>query len=170
MPTTNQEARLGDSVRLQLANREVRGVIVEDRGKIGFAGRQLFRVHVPMEPLEPLSLLLPADELEVIDASSIPAHLERDAIINYLKNGGLLLILLHPGSRVWLCFDTLENVTHTFIPERGLIGGETVPWMTLFENNKIFEPKTEAVAKFIESFGLTPSQTNQVIAEVGIAS
>ena len=38
--------RIGDKVRLSFGNRIVTGAVVEDRGRIGVGGRQLFRIIV----------------------------------------------------------------------------------------------------------------------------
>ena len=54
--------RIGDKVRLNFGNRTVTGTVVEDRGRIGVGGRQLFRVVVKTED-EERDLELPAEKL-----------------------------------------------------------------------------------------------------------
>ena len=54
--------RIGDKVRLNFGNRTVTGTVVEDRGRIGVGGRQLFRIVVKMGDGE-RALELPAEKL-----------------------------------------------------------------------------------------------------------
>jgi hypothetical protein len=54
--------RIGDKVRLRFGNRTVTGTVVEDRGRIGVGGRQLFRIVVKTGD-EERALELPAEEL-----------------------------------------------------------------------------------------------------------
>src|SRR6266852_2015074 len=113
---------------------------------------------------------MPVDELEPeMPSNSADRRLDQSAIINYLKQGGLVSILQSNTSggknqpRVWLCRDTLGNVTHTFIPERGLIGGETVPFAALLAIERIFEPNVAEVITFLHSFGLNRFEAEDVI-------
>jgi hypothetical protein len=151
-------------------------VIVEDHGPIGIGGRRLFRIEVFADPDEPIPFLVPADELEPEDNLDQQRKLlEKSRIIDYLKQGGLVAILQSNSSggrsqpRVWLCLDNLGNVTHTFAAERGLIGGATVPFWTLYENNKIFSAKQEEVIAFLGAFGLNRAEAEDIIQTVGIA-
>ena len=87
-------------------------------------------------------------------------------------NGGLISILrsnLSVGKnqpRVWLCLDQLGNVTHTFVPERGILGGQLVPnWAV--RDDKIFTAKRDSVVSLLESFGLSQQDAEKVISEVG---
>ena len=149
--------QVGDRVRVPLGQRHSVGVIVEDHGAIGVDRRRLLRVQEPMEPFEPLVLVVPEEELEpVADNGQAPTALYKAKIIDYLANGGLISILrsnLLGGKsqpRVWLCLDNLGNVTHTFLAERGLIGGETVPFGAAHED-KVFTPKQITGASPISS-------------------
>lgn len=54
--------RIGDKVRLSFGNRIVEGIVVEDRGRIGVGGRQLFRIAVKIGDGE-RALELPAEKL-----------------------------------------------------------------------------------------------------------
>lgn len=54
--------RIGDKVRLSFGNRIVTGTVVEDRGRIGVGGRQLFRIIVKTGDGE-RALELPAEKL-----------------------------------------------------------------------------------------------------------
>ena len=54
--------RIGDRVRLRFGNRTLTGTVVEDRGRIGVGGRQLFRIVVKMGDGE-RALELPAEKL-----------------------------------------------------------------------------------------------------------
>jgi hypothetical protein len=148
-------------------------VIVEDRGAIGPQGRHLFQVDIPMDPFEPMRVELPEDEIEVIPAGTEAARpIDKHRIIDYLVNGGLISILrsnLSGGKnqpRVWLCLDQLGNVTHTFIPERGVNGGQVVPFSAVHDD-KVFVPKRDSVLSFVESFGLSRQEAERVVSELG---
>ncbi len=164
---------VGARVRVPLGGRKVIGMIAEDRGSIGVQGRRLFRVLIPVEPDESISFEVPEDELELISsAPELERELDPDAVVNYLKGGGLTSILrsnLSGGKnqpRVWLCLDHFGHMTHTFVPERGLLGGETIPFMAV-EGKRIFQPKREEVLAFLHSFGLDRPKAEEVIAAVG---
>ncbi len=177
MSTTQGEStfRVGDRVAIRLGRRTLTGVIVEDRGGIGVRGRRLFRVDIPMDPFEPMEVELPEDEMEpVAEGAEATGSIDRDRIAEYLVNGGLISILrsnLLGGKnqpRVWLSLDNLGNVTHTLAPERGIIGGQMVPFGAVHDD-KVFTPRRDAVLSFIEGFGLTQRQAEQIVAEVGAA-
>ncbi len=177
MSTTRNSSsfHVGDRVKIDFGQQKLTGVIVEDRGPIGVRGRRLFRVEIPMEPDEPLMVELPENEMEVAPLSDAAGKsLTAEKIIEYLTNGGLISMLRSNISggrsqpRVWLCLDNLGNVTHTFVPERGLVGGQLVPFWAL-QDDKIFEPGRKSVVAFVESFGLSHQQAEQVVSQVGIA-
>jgi hypothetical protein len=165
--------RVGDRVRVDFGRRKLTGVIVEDRGAIGAQGRHLFQVTIPMEPFEPMIVELPEDEMEAVAAEGEGAvSLDKQKIIDYLISGGLISILrsnLVGGRnqpRAWLCLDQLGNATHTFIPERGVIGGQLVPFSAVHDD-KIFTPKRDSVLSFVESFGLNRQEAEKVLSAVG---
>ena len=56
---------IGDKVRLSFGNRIVTGTVVEDRGRIGVGGRQLFRIVVKTGD-EERALELPAEKLRFL--------------------------------------------------------------------------------------------------------
>jgi hypothetical protein len=150
-------------------------VIVEDRGPIGAHGRHLFQVDFPMDPLEPMSVELPQDEIEAIPPGTEETQpIDKQKIMDYLVHGGLISILrsnLSGGKnqpRVWLCLDQLGNVTHTFVPERGVIGGQLVPFWAV-QDGKVFTPKRDDVLSFVESFDLNRQEAGKVVSEVGTA-
>jgi hypothetical protein len=100
------------------------------------------------------------------------AQPQRDAVIDFLKKGGLLEILranLGGGPsqpRVWLTFDSHGKLTHTLDASRGSIGGAVVPFFAL-HGNKVFTPKTEEVVSFLGSFGLSRNDAREVLNFVG---
>jgi hypothetical protein len=166
---------VGDRVRVDLGRRKLTGVIVEDRGAIGAQGRHLFQVDIPMDPFEPMSMELPEDEIEAIPpGTEVTRPIDKQRVTEYLVNGGLISILrsnLSGGKnqpRVWLCLDQLRNVTHTFVPERGVIGGQLVPFLAV-HHDKIFTPKRDSVLSFVESFGLNRQEAEKVVSEVDTA-
>jgi hypothetical protein len=166
--------RVGDRINVRFGPRKLTGVIVEDRGAIGAQGRHLFQVNIPMEPFEPMMLELPEDELEAADRTDGAVPIDKDKITDYLTNGGLVSILrsnLSGGryqTRAWLCLDNLGNVTHTFVPERGMIGGELVPWGAVHDD-KIFRPTRDSVLSLIQSFGLTRDEAEKIVSKIGTA-
>lgn len=166
---------VGDRVRIDFGRRKLTGVIVEDRGAIGVHGRRLFQVDIPMDPFEPMSVELPEDEMEVIPpGTEVARSLDKQKVADYLAKGGLISILRSnlAGGRnqptAWLCHDQLGNVTHTFVPERGVIGGQLVPVAAVY-NSRVFSPKRDCVLSFVESFGLNRQEAEAVISEVGTA-
>lgn len=174
MSTTHKYSpfRVGDRVRIDLGPHKLTGVIVEDRGAIGIQGRHLFRVDVPMDPFEPMTVELPEDEIEAARTEEGTAPITKEKIMDYLKNGGLISILRSNISggknqpRAWLCLDNLGNVTHTFTPERGILGGQLVPFGAV-SDEKIFAPKRDCVVSFVETFDLSYDEADTVVSEVG---
>ncbi len=167
--------QVGDQVRFDFGRRKVTGVIVEDRGPIGVGGRRLFGIEIPLDPDEPMKLELPEEEIEaIVPGSEAPPSIEKKKAIAYLSNGGLYSMLLENMAggrnqpRAWLCLDTLGNITHTYYPERGVIGGQVIPSGAMREG-RVFAPKRDVVATFLESFGLTHQEAERVISEVGTA-
>ena len=166
---------VGDRVRVDFGRRKLTGVIVDDRGAIGAQGRHLFQVDIPMDPFEPMSVEVPEDEIEAIPpGTEVTGPIDRQRIVDYLVNGGLISILrsnLSGGKnqpRAWLCLDQLGNVTHTFVPDRGVMGGQLVP-IGAVHDDKVFAPKRDSVLSFVESFGLNHKEAEKVIAGVGTA-
>jgi hypothetical protein len=172
----NSRFRVGDRVWLHFGRGKTIGVIVEDRGAVGAHGRRLFQVQVPMDPFEPWLVQLSEDEMEGVAASpTADIPLNKSEIMEYLKYGGLISILRANISggrsqpRAWLCLDNLGNITHTFVPDRGMTGGEIVPFFAV-QDDHVFEPKRAAVRTFIESFGLSRKEAEEVLNEVGTAN
>jgi hypothetical protein len=171
----NSSFHVGDRVRFDLGRRKLTGVVVEDRGAIGVGGRRLFQVEVPTDPFEPMMMEMPEDELELVPPGSEKVTpLDKGKVIEYLVNGGLISILhsnIAGGKnqpRVWLRPDNLGNITYTFVPERGVIGGQVVPDRAV-RAFKVFTPRRDAVVSFVESFGLNHREAERVVAEVGTA-
>ena len=163
---------VGDQVQIDFGRRKLTGTIVEDRGAIGVRGRHLFSVSVPIDPFDPMLVEVPDDEIEALQpgaaATSPPL---KNQIIEYLASGGLISILrsnISGGpnpSRVWLRPDSLGNVTHTFIPERGIVGGDSAPASTI-HNGRIRPEKRDAVLSFLQSFGLDREEAKKVLSAI----
>lgn len=60
----SRDLRIGDHVSFVYGLKRIAGSIVEDRGKVGMGGRQLFLVEVPLQFGDPMRFELPADELQ----------------------------------------------------------------------------------------------------------
>jgi hypothetical protein len=128
-----------------------------------------------MDPFEPMVVELPEDEIEAIAVGTEETlRIDKAKVIEYLVNGGLIAILRSSISgsrnqpRVWLCLDNLGNVTHTFIPERGVLGGQTVPLWAV-QDDKILTAKRDSVVSLVESFGSSHQEAERVVSEVGTA-
>lgn len=174
-PKKKVSFRVGDRVRIDFGRRKLTGVVVEDRGPLGVHGRRLYQVDLPMDPDEPMTVELPEDEMELIPPGTDDKQpLDKQKVTDYLIYGGLVSILqsnLSGGKnqpRAWLCRDQLGNVTHTFIPERGIVGGQLVPFFALHED-KVFAPKLDSVLSFLQGFGLNRQEAEKVVSEVGTA-
>ncbi len=166
--------KVGDRVRFNFPRYKVWGTITEDHGAIGVNGRRLYTVSKPSDPFEPDLYALPEDELE--PDTTPPASLEKAEIIEFLKEGGGLLWILmtNPSEgrkdpQVWLARDQLGGVTFTFERNRGMIGGETVPFSAFWGSDAIYAPKKDEVAEFLLSFGLTHEEAEDVIRAVGVS-
>ena len=165
-----QQFEIGDRVCFTMGTSTICGQILNDRGPIGFNGTRIYQVLIPNDPYEDEIIEMPADSLS--RASDDEFEITTDAKIEYFVDGGLLRILKQNQSggkkqpRVWLALDTADNVIHTFIENRGIIGGETIPPQVLHEN-KIFTPKIPIVTEFLQSFGLSLTQAKKIIKKVG---
>lgn len=61
--------RVGDRVRIRFGEYPVDGVVVEDRGPLGFGGRRLYRIEFNHEvPPDPVYTELPAEEIELVES------------------------------------------------------------------------------------------------------
>src|SRR4051794_21613724 len=101
--------RVGDWVSFPYGLRQVWAQVVEDRGSLGVNRRRLYRVRVDQDPGEPIESEVPEDELT-------PARLAKEAVVDYLTQGGLLSLLrsnLGGGPdppRAWLTLDSRGRV------------------------------------------------------------
>jgi hypothetical protein len=167
--------RVGDRVRCaHFKYPYLRGTIVEVRGLPTYDGRCRYVVGIDSDPFEPDLRTVTEDELEP-DVTP-PAPLEKPEILRFLKNSGLIrLLMTNPSaegpkdSRVWLCRDQLGNVTHTFSAERGQVGGATVPFAAFWGSDGIQAHKRDEVASYLRTFGLTPEEAEDVIRAVGVS-
>lgn len=169
---TTGNFRVGDRVAFELGRHSLTGIVVEDRGHIGASGRRLLRVRLDTATDEPQVIELPEDGLH---NAPTDRPLDDSDISDYLAHGGLISILrsnLSGGAnqpKAWLCRDSLGNVTHTFLQERGMVGGESVPFFALHGGDKIFKPKILEVREFLQSFQLSSADVERIIAAVGTA-
>ncbi len=166
--------RVGDRVQFQMWGKTTWGTVTEDRGNLGVNGRRLYYVSVAMDPDDPELRLLGEDELEPDSISRVP--LERSEIIDFLKRHGLFSILLSNNEfpleypLVWLCRGNHGEITYTFAPRRGLIGGQFIPDSALVRpGRRIDARKKDEVAAYLLGFGLTPEEAEDVIGTLGVA-
>jgi hypothetical protein len=124
-----------------------------------------------MDPYDPEPCTRQEDELEPDTISRVP--LEKSEIIDFLKNEGLLLILVsnslikREDLLVWLSRGPTGKITYTSSPSRGLIGGAMVPYGAYELDGRIDAAMKDEVATFLLSFGLTPEEAEDVIRAVG---
>lgn len=160
--------KLGDWVTYPFGIENHFAQVIEERGPIGVKGRHLYRIRFDLEETEPNCFELSEHDLQ---KASPP---DKETIVKFLKEGGLVDILrcnLGGGPerpRVWLTYKPRGGITHTLIPQRGVIGGAVVPFFALHEY-KVFVGKQDQVAEFLESFGLTRAEAQDVIASIGTA-
>jgi hypothetical protein len=160
--------KVGDWVSFLYGTKNLIAQVMEERGPLGMNRRHLYRIRVPRDNGEPDAFEMPEDELE---AASPP---NKEAIIRYLKEGGLVAILranLGGGRRqpkAWLTYTPRGAVSHTFSPECGVVGGVTVPFFALHEE-KVFVGKENEVIGFLASLGLNRAEAEEVVAAVGTA-
>lgn len=167
--------QVGDRVQFGFGRRTLRGTIIEDHGPIGVQGRHLFQVNVPMDPFEPMAVELAEDDLVAIPPGDEPADsIDHATIVEFLAQGGLISILRSNMSggtrqpRVWLCRDSLDNMTYTFDEARGLVGGQPIPQGAL-RNAKVSASRRDGVVAFVEGFGLTHDEAVTVVNRAGTA-
>ena len=165
--------RVGDRVQFEFGGRRVWGTITEDIGIVGFDGPRWYSISMPMDPYEPESWTMEETDLEPDRISRVP--LEKSEVIEFLKNHGLLGILIwNPSTEreepvVWLGRGSVGEITHTFSPSRGMIGGKLIPYLAHWEGNRIDARKKDEVAEFLLSFGLTHEEAEDVIRAVGVS-
>jgi len=95
---------------------------------------------------------------------------DNGTIVEYLIGGGLIEILKnHAGAKqVWIRENEDESLTYTFVEPDSGVGGQAVPW-SLTESDKVFTPKQDDVKTFLQAFGLSRSESEDVINTVGTA-
>lgn len=164
--TASARFKVGDWVSFQYGVRRATAQIIEDRGPLGINGERIYRIRLDRDSTEP-------DEFELREALLEPASLpDKSAVLKYLKEGGLVAILranLTGGKdqpKVWLDYTPRGEVRHTFTARRGVLGGATVPFFALHEEN-VFTGKKDEVLGFLTSFGLTRHDAEDVLAAVG---
>lgn len=159
---------VGDWVAFRFGTSDLFAQVAEERGPLGINRRQLYRIQVDRDGDEPDSFELPEDELR---AAAPP---DKTAIVSYLASGGLVKILqsnLNGGReqpKVWLTFSPRGEVSHTFVPERGIVGGAPVPFFALHEG-KVFKGKESDVAHFLGGFQLNRDEVDSILKRVGMA-
>jgi hypothetical protein len=154
--------RLGDWVTFRYGVRPVFAQIIEDRGPLGADRRRLYRIRVDWDLDESTEFEMPEDEME----KAVP---DKAAILRYLKQGGLVEILqtnpqggpIQNQPKVWLTLSSRGEVSYTLSADRRLSGsGATVPFCG-------FDPrKRPQVVEFVQSFGLTPGEAEDVVEAV----
>jgi hypothetical protein len=173
--STATRFQVGDQVTFSYGRSTMTGEITEDRGPLGLEGRRIYQVRVSRDPFEPETWEMSEDDLEPApDRETLRAGMNMSEVEAYLARGGLVTILQSnlSGGRdqphVWLRPNTLGNVTYTFAEERGVLGGEKVPFLLLHDGKILTHRKDEAIA-YIQTFGLDRDAAERVVAAVGTA-
>lgn len=93
------------------------------------------------------------------------------AVIDYLKTGGLITILQKQNVQaVWLYTREDGSVRHTFTqPDHG-VGGQPIP-RSASTDGKVFcaVPNKERVVEFLKGIGLSGTEADEVIKAAGTA-
>lgn len=157
--------RVGEVVAFPYGVHGAQALVREQRGPLGVNGRHIYRIRMLSGLDEPIEFEMPEDELS-------PLALSRDEVVNYLASGGLIDMLGRNQSggpnppRVWLTFNPVGQLSHTYVEEDGVRGGEAIPFFSL-AGRKIFEPEKGRVLRFLKSFGLNQADAEEVIHRVG---
>ena len=170
MPNTKR-IHAGDHVQFTSGNTSVRAIVVGDRGPIGANKNRILQIRVPDAPYEDEVFEMSEDQLTVIDQeTSRGSPIRVDESREYFANGGLVQILRAAAegrTAAWLCRNSLGNLTHTFSPDRGIVGGAIIPTNAL-HGHYIFRPKRDEVLDYLSTFGLSRTDAEQVIRSVGL--
>ncbi len=159
---------IGDVVGFQDGAHRAVGRVLEPRGPLGVNRRHIYRLRVLTGADEPVEFEMPEDELE-------PAAPARAEVREYLATGGLVDMLsrnLSVGpkpTRVWLTYNPIGALTHTFLAEDGLLGGAIPPSFTLNDASRILEQKQGVVFDFLNTFGLNRTDAEEVVRRIGTA-
>lgn len=168
MVNRSEPLKKGDHVQFNFGPTAVSGVVIDDRGPIGFNKTRIYRVSIPNDPYGTEVIEVASDELE-IDRRPL-AKLSPAEMVDYFSKGGLIEVLnsnyAGGAGSVWLTRDSLGNLVHTFVAERGITGGVSIPSMAT-QSQKIFSPKMDEVLNFLRAFGLTNEQATDVVEKVG---
>lgn len=142
--------RPGDWVTFRYGVMPVIAQIIEDRGPLAGGGRRLYRIRLEWEHDASHCFEMPEQDLEKIvpDEGAMARYREqeglKDAVLQYLKQGGLVKILRtniqgdrpvesHP--KAWLTCSPRRRVSYTLTPGPAAIGsGATVPFWALEED------------------------------------
>src|SRR5262249_42968066 len=139
---------------------------------VGYNGPRWYTVQITMDPDEPQPWTVEEAKMEPDTISRVP--LEQLEIIEFLKESLWGILLWNPSTEredpvVWLSRGSTGQITYTFSPRRGLIGGRLVPEYALGRGHQIDARKKDEVAEFLLGFGLTPEEAEDVIQAVGVA-
>jgi len=70
--------------------------------------------------------------------------------------------------KVWLTYMPWGEVTHTFVAERGVVGGAMVAFFA-HQGGNVFTTKRDEVVSWLTSFGLNRREAQEIVARVGTA-
>src|SRR5262245_27220113 len=131
MRTTKKKSgpfRLGDWVSFLYGPEKAIAQVIEPRGPLGFKGRHVYRIRFAGDNDDTNAFEVSEDGME---AAPPP---DKEVIINYLKEGGLVAILFgnlekkREQPKAWLTYKQRGGVTHTFLADLGVVGGALIPY------------------------------------------
>ncbi len=67
---TRSTIHVGDLVQVNFGGDEVKGRVVENRGRIGVRGRNLYRILLQMDAGEPMNIELPTERIRITRRAS----------------------------------------------------------------------------------------------------
>ena len=165
----------GDIVWVPQPLGQILGRVKEDRGPLGLEGEHLYVVEASNRRSWPRNFLVRASEISKLtpdEQRQAVNRLEISEVKQYLVQGGLAKILsrftdaIRNRPKIWLEQSSDGKVTHSFRASDSGVGGDVVPRVGV-KDGKIFKPDVDEVTRFIQSFGLSLSDAEEVISRVG---
>ena len=171
---TQPKIRVGDRVAFDWVFNHLVGIVVEITAPILPGKKRLIRVSVPNDPYEEETYPITIDDISAVgDEIPTPEAITNAEAFDYIQNSLLSIIYAgydeHRYARVWLKREHGNGfLTHTYVPDRGMLGGGGVPYDVLW-NNKLKQSRLDEVRTFLKSFQLAHEQVESIIHKIGIS-
>lgn len=166
---------VGNKVLIEMPSGPIEGTVFEDCGPLARDNSHIYGIVLHHDPYEDTITQLPENHIVMAGEEVPPLEPITNAeAFDYLL--GTFQIMLYAGydehryARVWLKRGYSHNgmLTHTYFPERGMLGGGGVPYDVLW-NNKLKQTRLDEVRTFLKTFELTDEQVETIITKIGIS-